>query len=283
MFGNRKRPLRPVSRFTFLLLSLLVVGCADYRRENAALIAGQAGLHRVSFDTESFVLIGFLRDGGKTGETLITYIEGDGLAWVSRYTLSSDPTPHDPLGLRLAATDPAATVLYLGRPCQYVEADEARTCNAHYWSDRRFAPEVITATNQAIDAAKRRVGADRVVLIGYSGGGDVAALAAARRLDVAAWATVAAPIDQAAWIRLHAVSPLAGSLNPLDDAPRLAGLPQIHFVGARDDIVPPTIVRGFLDREGLKVQGHLVVVPDTDHHCCWVEHWPKLRPLIPLS
>jgi len=260
-----------------LLLLLLLTACAD-RREAAAGIAAQAGFRPVSFDAPPFTLAGWQRG---TGPVLVAYIEGDGLAWLSRYRLSDDPTPRQPTALQLAAADPSPAVLYLGRPCQYVEKTDARGCGPQYWSSHRFAPEVIAAVNRALDQAKARAGAGRLVLVGYSGGGAVAALAAARRSDVAAWATVAAPLDPHAWTRWHGVSPLTGSLDPMDDAARLAALPQLHFAGANDEIVPPEIVRGFLAREGAGQEGRLVIVPGTDHHCCWARRWPELRPLIP--
>jgi pimeloyl-ACP methyl ester carboxylesterase len=268
-----------------LLLSLLLVtACTSdalSRREAATALAVGAGLQPVTFDAGPFVLAGDLKGAGSGQPVLVVYIEGDGLAFVSRTQRSRDPTPRHPVGLELAVADPSPAVLYLGRPCQYVTPSEERGCGPQYWSNDRFAPEVIEAVNHAIDQARVRVGAGRVVLIGYSGGGAVAALAAARRSDVAAWATVAAPLDHAAWTRWHDVSPLDGSLNPVDEAARLAGLAQIHFVGAADDVVPAAIVRGFLEREGPDLANRLVVLPGVDHYCCWAERWPDLRPLIP--
>ncbi len=280
-------PLSATARALALGLLVVLAACAD-RRENAAGIAAGAGFQPVSFDAPPFTLAGWQRG---TGPELVVYIEGDGLAWLSKSRLSDDPTPRQPMALQLAAVDPAPAVLYLGRPCQYVENAATRGCGPQYWSSHRFAPEVIAAVNRALDQAKLRAGAGRLVLIGYSGGGAVAALAAARRQDVAAWATVAAPLDHVAWTRWHGVTPLTGSLDPMADAARLAALPQRHFVGATDDIVPPDIVRGFLRREasgldasGLEQsgpEGRLVVVPETNHQCCWVRRWPALRPLIP--
>ncbi len=287
--GDRAR--RGARAALSLLLGLLLPACAlmpdgGARRATEAALAAKAGFQPMVFDTGRFVLHGDLRvSGAGAGDppVLMVYIEGDGYAWVTRTRTSSDPTPRTAVGLELAAADPAPLVLYLGRPCQYVTPAEARGCGPDYWSERRFAPEVIEAINRAIDQAERRVGAERVVLVGYSGGGVVAALAAARRNDVAAWATVAAPMDLVAWTEWHRVSPLSGSLNPMDDAPSLARLPQIHFVGASDTVVPTVIVQGFLEREGPGRDKLLVVVPDADHYCCWAQRWPALRPLIPQS
>lgn len=45
---------------------------------------------------------------------LRVYIEGDRHAWLSRTRLCADPTPHNPVALKLALADPApGPLLYL--------------------------------------------------------------------------------------------------------------------------------------------------------------------------
>lgn len=262
-----------------LTLALILAGCAGgpaERRDHAALLAGQGGLHRVDFDAGPFVLAGQMRG---QGPVLTAYIEGDGLAWVTRYQVSDDPTPREPVALELAVRDPAPAVLYLGRPCQYVGPHQQRNCDFRYWTTHRFAAEVIEATGTALDQAKQRSGAQRLVLVGYSGGGTIAALVAARRNDVAALITVAAPLDHAAWTDHHRVTPLTGSLNPVSEAARLLGVPQRHFVGAEDDIVPPQIQASFLARAGSRDRQS--VIAGADHHCCWARQWLELRRRVP--
>lgn len=247
-------------------------------------IAGQARMEPVSFDTGPFVLKGFMRRSADPARNhqLMVYIEGDGLAWLSKYQLSRDPTPRSPTSLELAAADPSPQVLYLARPCQYTADSGAwRSCDARYWSTHRFAPEVITALGNALDQAKQRSGARRLVLVGFSGGGVAAALLAERRTDVDALATVASPLDLAAWTAFHKVTPLYGSLAPTDQADKLAKLPQVHFVGADDRVVPGTIVESFLGRLGPGADAHMERIPATDHGCCWAEHWPVLRGHLP--
>jgi pimeloyl-ACP methyl ester carboxylesterase len=115
-----------------------------------------------------------------------------------------------------------------------------------------------------------------VVLVGYSGGGAVAALVAARRDDVARLITVAANLDHAAWTTHHRLAPLRGSLNPADLAQRLEVLPQVHLAGAKDRVVPPAIAESYLGRMDDRSRARLVVVEGADHDCCWVAAWPDL-------
>jgi hypothetical protein len=89
---------------------------------HAERIAGRGGPARSLVATDGFVLTAYYRLG-QPGAALSVYIEGDGLAWMSRRRLSRDPTPVDPLALDLAALDPAANVVYLARPCQHTEHD----------------------------------------------------------------------------------------------------------------------------------------------------------------
>ncbi len=158
-----------------------------------------AGFVPIRHATGGFTLYGLLRPARSGGAgRLHVYIEGDGHAWENTRTPSSDPTPHSDVTLRLAAADPTAcAVLYLARPCQYTRV-LSPACATRYWTDARFAPEVISATNAAIDRAKAQTGAQRVVLVGFSGGGAVAVLAATLRDDVAFLGTVAGNLDHAA-------------------------------------------------------------------------------------
>ncbi len=209
------------------------------------------------------------------GARLHVYLEGDGRAWARHRRVARDPTPRDPIAARLAAADPAPAVAYLARPCQFGTASTA-PCSPRYWSSHRYAPEVIAGLDQALDALADAAGARRLVLIGYSGGGTVAALLAARRPDVVALITVAANLDHRAWTRLHGDSPLTGSLNPGDRPEALAGLPQVHLAGAEDRNVPPALARGFVERLGTGAPADLLVVPGFDHRCCWARDWPRL-------
>lgn len=209
-------------------------------------------------------------------DQLVVYIEGDGRAWVTPSRASDDPTPTDPIALRLAMAHPSGEAVWIARPCQYQGAGSP-ACGSDWWTRARFAPEVIAAMDTALDVMKARHGAKRLVLVGYSGGGAVAALLAAHRKDVERLVTVAGNLDHRAWTQHHAISPLVVSLDARDVMPDLRDLQQVHIAGSRDRVMPVAIVQNFAERMGPKAR---FVVIDADHHCCWVDDWPRLWPQV---
>jgi dienelactone hydrolase len=182
--------------------------------------------------------------------------------------------------LRLAVVDPAENVAYIGRPGQY-SLSGFPECDSKYWSGYRFAPEVVESFNKAIDILKEKSGADHVILVGYSGGGAVAVLVAAERSDVVAFRTVAGNLNSEALSTYHHVTHLDGSMNPLDVAYKVAHIPQRHFVGSRDKIVPFAIVKSFVKMEKGEKYECITVVDGASHNDGWQRRWKELL-AIPL-
>ncbi|MDP1618972.1 alpha/beta fold hydrolase [Phenylobacterium sp.] len=193
--------------------------------------------------------------------TLTLVIEGDGRAHDRQGRASPDPTPDRPVGLELAKAWPHPAA-WLGRPCQYV-TDAA--CKRADWTTHRFSEEAVAMTDAAVSVLMARAGAERVVLVGWSGGGVMAALVAARRDDVAGLVTIAAPLDLAAWTRSRGLSPLLG-LDPADLPPIAA--PQMHLTGAFDPLVRPAVVKQTARRLA-GPWGQVETWPER-HDCCWV-------------
>lgn len=260
-----------------LLVLVLLAGCGTDPRLDADLLASRVGLTRETVDTDSFVLTTYYRLT-RPQAPLTVYIEGDGLAWVSRTEPSLDPTPHHPVGLELASADPGPNVVYLARPCQYTPMADNPRCTVAYWTGKRFAPEVIASLDQAIDHYVRLAPGRGIHLVGYSGGGALAVLLAARRHDVLSLRTVAGNLDHEAVNRLHEVSPMPDSANPIDVARRVADLPQRHFSGADDRVIPPAIAERFAAAAGGRCL-RLTVVPDMTHGGDWAAQWPALLAL----
>jgi dienelactone hydrolase len=262
------------------LLGLALAGCAtnhlDERQAATARIATDAGWQRFTVETGSFALAGFAPPQLKRNGTLTIYIEGDGLAWLDAETPSFNPTPLDPVALRLALNDPSGHAVYLARPCQYVTGKMRHGCAMKYWTGSRFSPAVIEATDQAINQLKQRTGSSTLILVGYSGGGAVAALVAARRQDVRALITVAGNLDPVKWAQLLRVAPLQGSLNPADAWQSLQRIPQYHFVGGADKMVPPAVALAYQSRFPPGQRPAVHIVDGYTHACCWDRNWPEL-------
>ena len=265
------------------MLAALLGACAgpatllEDGRSRALRLADQAGFETARIPAGAFTLYSAYKGRRGAGGRLVVYVEGDGQAWTNRFTLSPDPTPLDPMGLQLAIRDERPLVVYLARPCQYAARQDPALCHPRYWASRRFAPEVVAATSAAVDHYNAVLGADEVELVGYSGGGAIAALVAAARDDVVALTTIVAPLDHAAWTAHHDIAAMPGSLNPADAAAALAEVPQIHLVGGDDDIVPALVARSYLSRLPGSSPARLVVVDGFGHTCCWQRDWKLLR------
>jgi len=214
-------------------------------RPELSTAAATHGFQKFFIKTENFQLLSYQRVGQRGG-TATFYIEGDGFAFTSRQRVSSNPTPRNPLGLKLALLDHAENVIYLARPCQFVPILEEMHCDPAFWTGKRYAPMVVESINEAIDNVKQKMGIHRVRLVGYSGGGTIAAILAARRHDIIDLRTLAGNLDIVAFTRQHKVTPLSGSLNPTDFAAGLANMPQLHLVGEEDKTITRSQTESYL-------------------------------------
>lgn len=259
-----------------ICFTLTLASCSGLleREIKAQGIAEHAGFAKQIVSSGEFSLTTFHKLQDNNRALLVVYIEGDGFAFQRKGRLSTDPTPKSTFVLELATKDPHPSVIYIARPCQYLADDALKECGPKYWSTHRYSEDVIAAMNATID----QVSSDykSIALIGYSGGGTVAALIAARRQDVAWLVTIAANLDHTFWTNLHQVTPLAGSLNAADYATSIQHLPQLHLAGATDKIVPFEVTKAFLNRMTNSAQVSATTVPKFDHECCWVRDWPEL-------
>lgn len=253
---------------------LVLVACsgipsARERQSYANQLALAHHWQALGISAKHFNLMAYLPDEIEEDDVLTLYLEGDGFAWVTRSQPSVDPTPLNPVALHLALAHKRGNVAYLAPPCQYINAADEQ-CSQRYWTEARFAKEVIDATDIAIDSLKQHFNAKKLVLVGYSGGGAVAALVASRRTDVVQLITVAGNLDHHAWTLYHRVRPLSGSLNSADIAAVIADLPQTHYVGGKDRIIPLELAQRWpVEFRGVNNE-NVRVLPMADHACCWI-------------
>jgi len=187
------------------------------------------------------------------------YIEGDGHAFNAHGQPTSDPTPKSSLMRKLATQDKNTNVIYLARPCQFTKGSQ---CTQKYWTTARFSPEVVDAEYQVI---KELIGNKPIVLIGYSGGAQIAGLLVVTKdLNVQKVITIAGNLNHKAWTDYHHLPELTESLNLADHKDKFSQLPQIHYVGEKDKIIPPVLAKEFvLDKSTIHV------VPNATHSDGW--------------
>jgi pimeloyl-ACP methyl ester carboxylesterase len=261
------RSLRCLAAISVIaVLVALLVACSASPRD-VALRNGMTESEIVGTDYRHVV---FRKPGA--GGRLHIYLDGDGRPWINGRVPSTDPTPANPLTLRLMALD-SADVAYIGRPCYLGTAGDPG-CGPQFWTSGRYssrlAASMAAVANQVIAAGDY----GEVVLIGYSGGGVIALLMSEEIQGLAGILTVAANIDTAAWTEYHHYLPLSGSENPaLSSTSPPPGVLHVQAIGGRDEIVPAVVSERYqAQKKGMEVWEYR----DYDHVCCWASAWPQL-------
>ena len=201
------------------------------------------------------------------GQPIHIYLDGDGTPALRHGRVATDPTSRDRLVLGLIGADPSTSVL-VGRPCYY--GNDAPDCDPELWTTARYSREVVDRIAAAINAIIGCCPNSTIVVIGYSGGGTLAMLAAPAIERVNALVTIAANLDIEAWVEHHGYAPLSGSLNPAREPPLRPTIKQFHFFGADDDNVPAALARPVISRQD---NANIEVVAGFGHKCCWPEIW----------
>lgn len=227
-----------------LLTALFLSGCSpvptlEERKTTALQLFHDKTVVQKDIKTSSFTLFSIQKTSDTCKDkSMHIYIEGDGLAWVTRSRISDDPTPLNPVALSLMTRDESNCKVYIARPCQYIKENG---CDNKYWTSHRFNTKIIQSFDEALDNLKQSYKNSSFTLVGYSGGGAIATLLASKREDVATLITVAGNIDTDTWVKKHGISPLDGSLNPANFAATLQNTPQYHLIGENDTIIPKEI------------------------------------------
>jgi len=261
-----------------IILIAAITGCAAPPTDKLAV---KNNFKKIYIKTTKFNLASYQKIL-KPGADINIYIEGDGNAWRSRNRLSKDPSPHYGTTMQLATLDPNPNVVYLARPCQYSPQDLKTICDSKYWSLARYSQEVVSALNSAISQIKRQSHAKQINLIGYSGGGALAVLITAQRNDIASIRTVAGNLDLGTMDKIHKTTPLSESLDPLSAAKQIRHIPQLHFVGGKDHIVPEIVAKNFVKKAELDTKA-VVVIKKASHNTHWDKQWPGLLQLECIS
>lgn len=203
-------------------------------------------------------------------DVLHIYLGSDGTPWRHNKP-ARDPTQRNPLTLKLMLSDDSPAV-YVGRPC-YHGLNDQRGCSQELWTSARYSEEIIHSTVAAIEKVIASSKHKSIALIGYSGGGVIATLAAERIENVTVLVTIAANLDIDAWTNHHGYDRLLDSINPASQGPLRSDVEQYHFFGSDDRVVPTEVVNRYFDKNTKSRRREL---SNFDHTCCWEDIWPSL-------
>jgi pimeloyl-ACP methyl ester carboxylesterase len=273
LFPNLPRILLTV--FVFAALQ----GCAAGPLDDADARAAAAHMQRHDITAGGFRITTYsrIRD---TNKPVTIYIEGDTRGWQPAADPGVSDMPDDTMGLRLAALDPSTNVVFIAHPCQFGIEDPI--CFDGTWDNAHLADQVYTSINRAVDHIAVVFLHPHLNLVGYSGGGGIAAVLAARRHDVVSLRTIAGNLDPEGNGRAHAADPQDDFVDPMPLAHRLALIPQEHFVGDGDVIVPPFLTENFIKAIGVSYCVKVTHVPAATHLTGWEDYWENHAAKIPV-
>lgn len=261
------------SWFVFTILSLSMPGCSS-----PVVIAERYALAhnytRLTVTGQAYTHVIYQKEQN-SGKRWHIYIEGDGQPWIAQRFVAPDPTPKQPLMLRLMSQDPLSSI-YLGRPCYHGMVSESN-CNPWLWTHGRYSKQVVDSMVSALNKLIHSHQIKQITLIGHSGGGTLALLMAEQIIEADTVITIAGNLDVRAWTEKHAYTILRGSLNPAERGPLAEHIREYHFIGDKDRNIPQKATLQYVNK---RVSACLTVMPDCAHLDCWEKNWAQILVLV---
>ena len=262
-----------------VLLALLSCACTTPTVHNDAFAATSGFTRQVIRGADFSHVVYIAKNRIETHKENVwhVYIEGDGIPWIRRQVIATDPTPSEPLMLRLMAQD-SHPAIYLGRPCYYGMARDL-ACNPWVWTYGRYSEQVVESMRTALATLINTNAITSLVLIGHSGGGTLAMLLAERVPQTRLVVTLAGNLDIDAWTTRHGYTALTHSLNPARRPSLPRHIDQLHYVGENDKNVPPDMLKAAIKQQNAQ----MFVLGGLRHQQGWDNYWTKILQTIDFS
>ncbi|MEW8209178.1 MAG: alpha/beta hydrolase [Candidatus Thiodiazotropha taylori] len=267
---TNNRPTMTYSRLFCVAALLFLAACASPSKRFDRQ-AAELGFDKQEWLGDGFTHTLFKNKPLQDSSKLHVYLGGDGIPWLRRNRIALDPTPRDPLGLRLMALDDNPSV-YLGRPC-YHGQDNSPACSPLLWTYERYSSAVVDSMAVVIEKLLDSGGYEGLVMVGFSGGGGLAMLLAPKLSQTRQVVTLAGNLDIQAWTSLHDHGALLGSINPSEQPPLDGTIQQFHLAGGKDENIPPWVVEVAVENQP---NSQFITFDDFDHNCCWEKIWKSM-------
>jgi predicted esterase len=260
-----------MNKIVISFVIFFLTGCAfdksDLRNKVEKIAAAQYMKSRV-YHTKNFDIFTLERISNPKKPIRI-YIGGDGRAYVNNYQPSLDPTPTSNFLISLIAQDPSPNLVYIARPCQFVES---KKCEEKYWTSERFSAEAIAAIDEVVSEFSDH----KIEIVGYSGGALVAL--ELEQKNIKNIRTIAGNLDLETFAAMHGIAPIVA---PKINYKNLAKIPQIHFVGAEDKIIPLAVTEAYEGTLPRKNCVKVKIISGTTHNENWQKEWADLLKIEP--
>jgi hypothetical protein len=264
-----------IQSFFLLFILFFFRSCTPTLQERitrADKVVEYSDLKKVLVSSGNFVLTTYQKISDKNSP-YIFYIDGDGFALWDAHTISDNPTPLNPIVIKLASLDSRPNVIYIARPCQYTDLELNQVCNNNkYWTDSRMSQEVIEVIASAIKKIAKN---NEISLIGFSGGGGIAVILGAKLEHIKNIITVAGNLDIIEFADFHKRPRIADSLNPIDFINKVKNIPQLHLAGGKDKVVPIVVTDNFVNAANSKCVKKMIIESAT-HGKGWDIVWNEI-------
>ena len=264
-------------KLLLLLSFLFLVNCSQNSIETRNNLIDELNLNKFNkkIYTTSYFKI-YSLEKIKNDEKLTIYIEGDGMSWVDRFTISSDPTPNNPTAFKLALIDSNDNVIYLARPCQF---EWSNNCNKDTWTLSQYSTSVLSGYKSIIEELSEKY--EEIHLVGYSGGAGIAMyLGSIDNNSIKSIRTVAGNINHNALTQLLNISNLSKSLNFYPIVEKTNKVPQVHYYGLEDKTVPNQLQISYKNQNVDNKCINIMSVNAT-HDGGWEDFWSANSSVLP--
>jgi len=262
--------------YIIFLVSVFLSGCSTTydvasRVKHSQDIASQNNFKQQLVKGGDFVLTTYQRITDRN-LPFVFYIEGDG--HLADGAVNSDnPTPANPMLLKLATMDKRPNVVYIARPCQYTPLEMNPKCINDYWLDKRMGQEVLNSINEVINTLNN---GQKFSLVGFSGGGGLTILIASQNSNVKDIITIAGNLDTEKFDKHHNYRGyLVKSLNPINYAKQVNNIPQLHLSGMDDKVIPLFIAELYVKDSNSSCVKHKIF-PNILHTQGWDKVWSSV-------
>jgi hypothetical protein len=261
----------------FIFLAIIFITSCGYRHlkiaEQTTEIGRAHGFEQKTYQTKNFKVF-TLQKISDPKKPLRIYFEGDGKAYIARNIPSPNPTPVSNFLIDLIIEDEAPNLVYIARPCQYVTD---KKCQEKYWTNARFSEEILAAVDEVV----KNFPTFKLELVGYSGGAEVAKYVAAKNKNTLNLRTIAGNLDHKKFNEINHAKDLDEYFDSDKILPQLEKIPQIHFVGVNDQIVPSAVAESYLEKMLNKSCVKILEVRGATHYDGWKKTWKEMLEIKP--